>query len=180
MKIRIIEKGGLKMKHLLANPEPVPKRKCEIFRCPFCQPTQIITVDPKQNCEVHNVGYEISCSICPMKYEGESHRKISVRGSEHVKALVKKDKRSPLYKHKLQHHPHEDCIFKLKVVKKFKDALTRQADESVRIQNLKGLSMNSKSEFCAPPIKRITLTDAHTNHTITSSQIKNHSSGVQI
>ena len=31
--------------------------------------------------------------------------------------------------------------------------------------------MNSKSEFCAPPIKRITLTDAHTNHTTTSSQL---------
>ena len=84
-----------------------------------------------------------------------------------------------MYKYFLKHHPKEDCKFKLKVVKKFKDALSRQADESVRIQNLKGLSMNYKSEFFAPPIKRITLTDAHTNHTITSSHIKNHGSGVQ-
>jgi len=34
-RIRIIEKGGLKMKYMLSNPEPVHKRKCEILRCHF-------------------------------------------------------------------------------------------------------------------------------------------------
>ena len=163
-RIRIIEKGGLKIKYMLSNPEPVPKKKCEILRCPFCQPFHLIEVDPNQTCDAHNVGYEISCNLCPLKYEGESHRKISVRGSEHVKALEKKDKTNPLHKHILKHHPKGGCTFKLKVTKCFKDAFTRQADESVRIQKLKGLCMNSKSEFCAPPIKRITLSDAHTHN----------------
>ena len=162
MKIRIIEKGGLKMKHLLSNPEPIQKRKCEVLRCPFCQPFHMIEVDSNQRCEAHNVGYEISCNSCQLKYEGETHRKISVRGSEHVKALMKKDKNSPLYKHLQKHHPEGGCTFRLKVIRHFKDALTHQVDEAVRIQNLQGLCMNSKSEFWAPPIKRITITDAHT------------------
>ena len=46
-----------------------------------------------------------------------------------------------------------------KVTGKFFDALSRQADESVRIQSSYGLVMNSKSEFNAPPIKRIVLGD---------------------
>ena len=117
----------------------------------------MIEVDSNQSCEAHNVGYEISCNLCQLKYEGETHR-----GSEHVKALMKKDKNSPLYKHIQIHHHEGGCIFRLKVMRHFKNALTRQADEAVRIQNLQGLCMNSKSEFWAPPIKRITITDAHT------------------
>ena len=95
-----------------------------------------------------------------MKYEGESHRRISVRGSEHVKALRKGEKNSPLYKHLVNHHPNGGCKFKLKITGKFQDAFTRQADESTRIQTIAHLWMNSKSEFNAPPIKRICITDA--------------------
>ena len=57
-----------------------------------------------------------------MKYEGETHRKIGVRGSEHVKDLKKKSEANPLYKHQTMHHPQGGCTFKLKVTGKFIDA----------------------------------------------------------
>ena len=47
--------------------------------------------------------------------------------------------------------------FKLTVTGQFFDALSRQADESQRIQDRAGRLMNSKSEFHAPKIKRISV-----------------------
>ena len=160
MSIRIIEKGGIKMKSILTQSDPFPSTNCDILDCPYCQPNDLLEVDPKQSCKSHNIGYSISCNLCDMKYEGESHRRISVRGSEHVKALRKGEKNSPLYKHLVNHHPNGGCKFKLKITGKFQDAFTRQADESTRIQTIAHLCMNSKSEFNAPPIKRICITDA--------------------
>ena len=40
-----------------------------------------------------------------MKYEGETRRKIGVRGSEHVKDLKKKSEANPLHKHQTMYHP---------------------------------------------------------------------------
>ena len=65
---------------------------------------------------------------------------------------------NPLYKHQTKYHPQEGCKFKLKVTGRFSDALTRQADEGVRIQKLSEKCMNSKSEFHQPAIKRISIT----------------------
>ena len=38
-----------------------------------------------------------------------------------------------LYKHKLAYHAHEDVKFIMEITQKFKDAMTRQANEAVRI-----------------------------------------------
>ena len=108
-----------------------------------------------------------------MKYEGESHRKISVRSAEHVRDLRGEAKNSPLYKHMINHHPRGGgCSFKIKVTGKFKDALTRQADEGARIKNLAQLCMNSKAEFNAPPIKRIRVDDAYKFNSSQINKIK--------
>ena len=55
---------------------------------------------------------------------------------------------------------------------KFKDALTRQADEGARIKNLAHLCMNSKAEFNAPPIKRIRVDDAYKFNSSQINKIK--------
>ena len=47
---------------------------------------------------------------------------------------------------------------KMKITKKFKDPLSRQANEGVRISNRRKIElMNSKTEFNHPPIARITV-----------------------
>ena len=89
-------------------------------------------------------------------YEGESSRSARLRGIEHFKQLEGKKNESVLYKHKLMEHPNEEVEFKMEITGIFKDALSRQADEAVRIQSRKPSQlMNSKSEFNHPPIARI-------------------------
>lgn len=64
-----------------------------------------------------------------------------------------------LYKHKVIEHPdEEDVHFKMEITGLYKDALTRQANEAIRIKNCKkGELLNSKSQFNNPPITRIVV-----------------------
>ena len=77
--------------------------------------------------------------------EGETLCSAQLRGNEHV---GKKDK-SVLYKHKLMEHGDEEVDFRMEITGVlFKDPLSRQAGESVRIQaRQKSELMNRKSQF---------------------------------
>ena len=53
-------------------------------------------------------------------------------------------------------HPEEDIEFRMQVLKKLKDPLTRLANEGVRIKDRKPEELlNSKSEFHQPAIVRL-------------------------
>ena len=53
-------------------------------------------------------------------------------------------------------HQNEKVKFKMEITQKFKDALSRQANEAVRIYNKPGAqSLNSKSEFNHPKVARV-------------------------
>ena len=159
MNIRFIEKPGIKMKNLVVKKDPFPPMKCSEKKCPFCNKSSQITTIENQRCSAHNVGYRFKCEECDYTYEGESHRKIAVRSAEHVSQLEKESNQSPLWKHILEHHPERghSVKFKLKITGTFFDSLSRQADEAERIQKRKGKIMNSKSEFHAPKLNRITV-----------------------
>ena len=91
-------------------------------------------------------------------YEGETGRSARLRGAEHLKDFEKKREKSVLYKHKVSDHPHEEVKFKMEITQKFKDALTRQANEAVRIYSRPGHeTLNSKSEFNHPPLARVVV-----------------------
>ena len=93
-----------------------------------------------------------------MVYEGETSRSARIRGGEHVRDFEKKRSSSVLYKHKEIEHKDEMMKIKMQITKKFKDPLTRQANEGVRINNRnKNELLNSKTEFNHPPIPRITV-----------------------
>ena len=80
-----------------------------------------------------------------------------MRGKEHMNALRKDNKNSPLVKHINEKHESEkDKVeFSMKITGKFNNPLSRQVDESLRIKNAKPNSlMNSKSEFHGPCIRR--------------------------
>jgi L-lactate utilization protein LutC len=66
-------------------------------------------------------------------YEGETGRSARTRGAEHLKELEKKKEKSVLFKHKMSEHKTEIVKFQMEITQKFKDALTRQANEAVRI-----------------------------------------------
>ena len=53
-------------------------------------------------------------------------------------------------------HPNEEPKFEMKITGVFRDALSHQANEAVRIQRTKPIdSLNSKCEFNSAPIARI-------------------------
>ena len=58
----------------------------------------------------------------------------------------------------MSQHEEEDVKFQMEVTQKFKDALTRQANEAVRIFSRPDHELlNSKSEFNHPPLARVVV-----------------------
>ena len=61
---------------------------------------------------------------------------------------------SALYKHKINDHKDEEMNFRMEITKTFRDPLSRQANEAVRISERKKIELlNSKNEFNHPPRK---------------------------
>ena len=165
-RIRIVEKGGLKIKDILGSKNPFKKSNCIQKTCPLCTKSESVdiqTEEVKIPCSTNNVGYRWLCLTCKERdivkvYEGETGRSARLRGGEHLKDLEKKREKSVLYKHKISDHPTENVKFKMEITKKFKDALTRQANEAVRIHSRPGhQTLNSKSEFNHPPLNRVVV-----------------------
>ena len=140
-RIKIEEKGGLKLKDILGLKNPFKKSHCAEKSCPLCTKSQFIDVLPtevKIPCNSNNVGYRWLCVTCKERditkvYEGETGRSARIRGAEHLRDLEKQREKSVLYKHKLTDHRNEDVKFRMEITQKFKDAMIRQANEAVRI-----------------------------------------------
>ena len=160
-RIKIVEKGGTKIEKLLTKKNPFKEEKCKDKGCPLCKGNY---GELKIACNTNNLGYRWICRTCEQTkniskvYEGETSRSIRVRSSEHLRAFNNKKSDSVLYKHKQLEHVDEEVEYGLEVTGLFKDALTRQANESVRIYNRKGTEiLNSKSEFNHPPTARVVV-----------------------
>ena len=55
-------------------------------------------------------------------------------------------------------HQEENVKFRMEITQKFKDAMTRQANEAVRIFSRPSHEiLNSKSEFNHPPLSRVVI-----------------------
>ena len=89
-------------------------------------------------------------------YEGESGRPVVTRLCEHINALKSNNAENPLVKHLEKDHKENKnkVTFAFETTERFRDPLTRQADEGLRIEASAKLGkiLNSKSEFHHPPI----------------------------
>ena len=160
-RIKIIEGGGVQMKSFMVEKNPFPNTKCEKKKCILCESN--VTGKNQIPCNSNNVGYELVCDTCRDRgkdkiYEGETARSARVRGAEHVNNFKSDRVDSALYKHKHNDLPHEDMKFSMRITKRFRDPLSRQANEAVRISGRKKSELlNSKIEFNHPPIARISV-----------------------
>ena len=159
-RIKIVEGGGVKMKDLLVAKNPFPNTVCEMRKCVLCKNnTKEITIP----CNANNVGYRLVCETCedngsPRVYEGETARSARTRGAEHMRDFNKERPDSAMFKHKQNEHNGEEIKYRMEITKRFRDPLTRQANEAVRISSRKKNEiLNSKNEFNHPPIARITV-----------------------
>ena len=78
-----------------------------------------------------------------------------------IKGLLNNDKNNPLEKHRRNNHRQEKkkVRFEFNILQRFRDPLTRQAEEGLRIaHNPEDVKLlNSKKEFYHPPIARIKI-----------------------
>ena len=119
------------------------------------------------HCSTPSVGYQLSCMLCKEDgkdavYEGETGRPAVTRMMEHIKGYQANKKENPLTRHRLTDHPshsQKQVKFRFDLTGKFKDPLTRQAEEGVRIcaRNKLGNLINTKNEFHHPPVARVSI-----------------------
>ena len=66
-RIKIVEKGGLKVKNILCAKNPFKKSKCELKTCPLCTNSEFVEVSSEEvkiACNTNNVGYKWQCITC--------------------------------------------------------------------------------------------------------------------
>ena len=163
--IKIVGKSGIKLKNILVQKNPYPKLLCHRNMCPFCKITPVSTPAPSRlHCTNPSVGYTITCLFCKSnnhqaRYEGETGRPAVTRGIEHVKQLFSSKPDNPMVKHVALQHPAEakQVRFEFGLTRKFRDPLTRQADEGLRIFKTPNSAtiLNSKAEFNHPKLARV-------------------------
>ena len=159
-RIKIVEKSGVNIENILTKKDPFKKEKCTEKLCQICKDS---SKEINVLCNTNNVGYTWTCNTCKNRnitkvYEGETSRSARLRGKEHAAAFNKKRLDSVLYKHKLMDHEDEEVDFSMEITGVFKDALSRQADEAVRINARKNSELlNSRSEFNHPPVARVVV-----------------------
>ena len=69
-RIKIVEKGGLKIKDILGAKDPFKKSNCSEKTCPLCTESEFIdiqTEERKISCRANNVGYRWLCVTCKEK-----------------------------------------------------------------------------------------------------------------
>ena len=140
---------------------PFPVEKCSKKKCVICDSQDGDNL--KIACNSNNVGYQLECHTCiglgkVSVYEGETSRSARIRGFEHLNDFKQKKSNSVIFKHKEIAHKDEEMQIKMKITKKFKDPLRRQANEAVRVNNrIKTELLNSRNEFNHPAIPRIMI-----------------------
>ena len=163
--IRVVETGGTSIKQLLQRSNPNREPQCRDVACWVCQDVEGGQKGClKGSCGLSNVGYVITCLTCQERgirrvYEGESGRSGRIRSEEHLSAFRRKHTSSVLYQHVCESHEGEESPrFKFQVRERFRDALTRQVEEGVRIENSEDDHLlNTKSEWVPPALGRVRI-----------------------
>ena len=97
-------------------------------------------------CHKMNVAYEYECNLDKSVYIGETARNFYSRNLEHTEKFLKKKPDSFMYQHQVEAHGGNEPDFNVKVLKSFKDPMSRQIYEGVKIRRSNS-TLNSKLEF---------------------------------
>ena len=156
IKIKIQETGGIQVKTKLQKTNPGRDKGCRSTDCLACKHGR----GKGGECRRNNVGYALTCDLCGYEkvcYDGETGQNVYTRGLKHMANYRGKVADSPLWKHaQLMHNGSPELSFSMKVVKSFRDPLTRQVNEAVRIANCEAeLQLNSKTEWHGPATVRL-------------------------
>ena len=90
-------------------------------------------------------------------YLGETSRTIHERAVEHLRDATSFSQKSHQVKHWMNSHPEEDAqpAFRIKTVQRYRDCLSRQIGEALKIYYSKDQLLNSKNEYVQNCISRV-------------------------
>ena len=149
IRLKVVERGGKSVENHLVNVNPTGSDECGDEKCPFC--AQPGGAGGGKICHKNKILYEAKCLKCPdSKYVGESDRNLFTRGKEHLK-----NKSGFIVKHQEEKHNSEPAEFEWRVLRTFRDPLSRQTAEAVSIRRHQGELLNSKAEFHQPPLVQV-------------------------
>ena len=156
VKVKIQEQGGRSVNSLLQNNNPSRSKGCASPDCLACKHGR----GKGGECRRNNVGYELFCDICGgdvVCYVGETGQNVYTRGLKHAADYRGRQNDSSLWKHaQIAHGGSLDVSYSMKVVRCFRDPLTRQVNEAVRIDNCEAVTqLNSKTEWHGPATIRL-------------------------
>ena len=150
LKFRIIERGGQTIASQLQLSNPTTSDNCFNSDCQPC--SQPGGSGGRKKCHKNNIVYQYVCQVpgCSATYTGETSKNMYTRSSQHKEKYDKLGKDSFMFNHQASEHNGEPVNFKIKVIKSFRDPLSRQAAEGIFITHSKGQILNSKNEFFQP------------------------------
>ena len=128
----------------------------------------------KSNCKQSSILYESKCKVCnpDLKgssqkeelqsrvgiYYGETSRSLYERSKEHVRDAESFSEGSHIIKHWMKHHQDEEKPeFIFSVLKTFRDCLSRQVSEAIKIHYSRDKLLNSKNEYNANCLTRVVV-----------------------
>ena len=160
VKIKIMEQGGRTIKTVVQDTNPTKTKGCASQDCLTCKRGR----GRGGECRKNNVGYILFCDECgedKVCYVGETGQNTYTRGLRHMTNYRGRHKDSPLWKHaQVAHGGSLEVSFSMKVVRTFRDPLTRQVNEAVRINQCGAeIQLNSKSEWHGPATVRLVVED---------------------
>ena len=175
-RVRMVEMSGNQLGQLLPNTNPWAGEKCGRDNCHPCN--QGGDREKKEDCFRRNILYESRCGVCEDKnggekkakrlkvgeslpeknvYVGETSRTLFERCQEHIRDGRAGAEESHIARHWEEHHSDESMPeFRFTIVRKFKDPLSRQVSESVRI-DLRTEVLNNKSVYSRNRVPRMTI-----------------------
>jgi hypothetical protein len=163
LKFKVLETGGVTVKHKIQKSNPLASPGCIDNNCLACKRGR----GEGGPCRKSNVGYQMECILCDdaaaqnnnqdcrTTYIGETSRNIYSRGKEHMYKYNSANPDSFMWKHQQEVHDCLQAAFNTRVTGSFRDCLTRQVAEGVAIRRCKTAVLNSKSEWHQPSLWKV-------------------------
>ena len=162
-RIRVVERGGVKLKDLLCVGDPWVGQRCERQEYLPCRGRE--NDSRGIHCQKENITYIFTCLEWTKGgrkavYWGETARNGFKRGKVHKDGLVKELEKIRLWRHAKVFHGGQKQIawYKMKVKKVHRTPLVRHVAEGVEIVSCKAdLEMNSKGQWNGSKLPRMVI-----------------------
>ena len=143
MKIKVVERVGTTIKHMIQRSDPFKKRGCGRVDCEVCIRGSGI------DCRTSGCVYQLKCRSDDRKYRGTTSRTVYHRTKEEFADWKEKDEESPLWKHAQLHHGGGDFEIDIDILSRcFGKPSRRRITEAVPIDQLPSEeTMNNKGEW---------------------------------